>query len=156
MEHIRQPAVAGTFYPAGRQELQAMLDAMLAEADALLAKEDAEAAGEVPEGEAPEQQPEGEPATPAACRGRRRRCGCLGGPASGITVGRRCGIFVAGDEHRDGAVAAAGVGRGAVLVLVTDPVSRLPVHASGRVAVQRRQPTVSPRTGPDSNATRSG
>ena len=34
MEHIRQPAVAGTFYPAGRQELQAMLDAMLAEADA--------------------------------------------------------------------------------------------------------------------------
>lgn len=34
MEHIRQPAVAGTFYPAGRQALQGMLDTMLAEADA--------------------------------------------------------------------------------------------------------------------------
>jgi AmmeMemoRadiSam system protein B len=34
MEHIRQPAVAGTFYPSGRQELQTMLDAMLAEAEA--------------------------------------------------------------------------------------------------------------------------
>jgi hypothetical protein len=34
MQHIRQPAVAGTFYPAGRHELQAMLDALLTGADA--------------------------------------------------------------------------------------------------------------------------
>jgi len=34
MTHTRQPAAAGTFYPAGRQELQAMLNDMLTGADA--------------------------------------------------------------------------------------------------------------------------